>query len=99
MDSVILVGHLGKEPVLKTTEYGIRAYFNVAINKKYGESKRTAWFSIQCKNRLAEIAGDYLKKGSKVLIRGTVEIGVNKEGAEYIYIRARQLQFLDKKAS
>jgi single-strand DNA-binding protein len=98
-DLLILVGNLGKDPKVKATDNGVVTYLSVALNKKYGEEKRTAWFTIQVRNKLAETCGDYLKKGSKVLVRGTLEIGKNAEGTEFIYIRARGVKFLDKKAS
>lgn len=57
------------------------------------------WFTIQAIGKLAEDIGNYLAKGSKVLIKARFKCGVNKEGDSYIYIRATRVKFLDKKAA
>lgn len=98
-DLIILCGNLGKDPKVKYGEKKAVTYFNIAINKGYGEKRRTIWFTIQCLGKLAENVGNSLSKGSKVLVRGNIEIGVNGEGTEYMFIRAKEVKFLDKKAS
>ena len=77
VNKVILVGNLGRDP---ETRYmpsgGAVTNVSVATSKQWrdrdsGDNKeRTEWHRIVFFNRLAEIAGEYLKKGSKVYIEG-----------------------------
>ncbi len=77
VNKVILIGNLGKDPELKYTPNGTAVTkFGVATadrfkDKTSGEWKeRTDWHNIVCWQRTAEIAAEYLKKGSKVYIEG-----------------------------
>ncbi len=79
VNKVILVGTLGKDP---ETRYmpsgGAVTSFSVATNeswkdKQTGEKQeRTEWHNISMFGRLAEIAGEYLKKGSQVYLEGSL---------------------------
>jgi single-strand DNA-binding protein len=76
VNKVILVGHLGKDPEIKYTPQGTPvAKFTLATNERYKDKSgewqdRTEWHNITAWQRLAEIAGEYLKKGSQVYIEG-----------------------------
>ena len=76
VNKVILVGHLGKDPEVKYTPQGTPvAKFTLATNERYKDKQgewqdRTEWHNITAWQRLAEIAGEYLKKGSQVYIEG-----------------------------
>lgn len=98
-DLIILCGNLGRDPKVKYTDKGAVSYFNMAINKHYGEEKRTIWFTIQSLGKLAERVGNNLTKGRRVLVRGNIEVGINKEQEQYMFIRAKEIKFLDRKAS
>lgn len=77
INKVILVGNLGRDPEVRYTPSGL-AVANVAIatseswkDKQTGENQeRTEWHRVVFYQRLAEIVGEYLKKGSKVYIEG-----------------------------
>src|SRR5213082_1867736 len=79
VNKVILVGNLGKDPEVKDTTNGVPvAKFSVATNERYkakaGEwQDRTEWHNIVAWQRLAEIVGEYVKKGSKVYIEGRLQ--------------------------
>jgi single-strand DNA-binding protein len=80
INKVILVGNLGADPVMKYTEGGTAiANINVATSeswtdKQSGEKKeKTEWHRIVFFRRLAEIAGEYLRKGSQVYIEGKLQ--------------------------
>lgn len=79
VNKVILLGNLGKDPEVKFTPSGLPvAKFTVATNERYKDKSgewqdRTEWHSIVAWQRLAEIAGEYLKKGSKVYIEGRIQ--------------------------
>ncbi len=79
VNKVILVGHVGADPEVKYTQSHV-AIANVRIatssswkDKQSGErEERTEWHRVVFFNRLAEIAGEYLKKGVQVYIEGSL---------------------------
>jgi single-strand DNA-binding protein len=79
VNKVILVGNLGKDPEVRYMPSGSAAA-NVALatseswkDKQTGEQKeRTEWHNIVFFGRLAEIAGEYLKKGSQIYVEGSL---------------------------
>ncbi|HUR40716.1 MAG TPA: single-stranded DNA-binding protein [Verrucomicrobiae bacterium] len=108
VNKVILIGNLGKDPETKSLPSG-SAVTNIRLataegwkDKQTGEQKEhTEWHSVVFFDRLAEIAGQYLKKGSKVYIEGklTTRKWTDKEGKERYTteIRANEMQMLDSK--
>ena len=80
INKVILVGNLGNDPDMRYMPSG-SAVANVSVatseswkDKQTGESKdRVEWHNIVFFNRLAEIVGEYLKKGSQVYIEGRLQ--------------------------
>jgi single-strand DNA-binding protein len=81
VNKVILIGNLGRDPEIRTTQDGMRvANLRVATSESWrdrvsGERKeRTEWHSVVIFNeRLAEIAEKYLRKGSKVYLEGALQ--------------------------
>ena len=79
VNKVILVGNCGKDPETRYMPSG-GAVTNISIatseswkDKQSGETKeRTEWHNIVFFNRLGEIAGEYLKKGSQVYVEGSL---------------------------
>ena len=77
VNKVILVGRAGKDPETRYTPSG-SAVTNLSIatseswkDKATGEKQeRTEWHNIVFFNRLAEVAGEYLKKGSQIYVEG-----------------------------
>lgn len=90
VNKVILVGHLGRDPELRYMPNGEAvANFSVATSESWkdrnGERQtRTEWHNITLYRKLAEIAGQYLKKGSQVYIEGRIQSRkyVGKDGIE-----------------
>jgi len=80
VNKVILVGNLGKDPEVKYTASGA-AVANITIatseswnDKQTGEKQeKTEWHRVVFFRRLAEIAGEYLRKGSQVYIEGKLQ--------------------------
>jgi len=80
INKVILIGNLGQDPEVKYMPNG-GAVTNVTIatseswkDKNTGETQeKTEWHRVVFFRRLAEIAGEYLKKGSKVYIEGKLQ--------------------------
>ena len=77
VNKVILIGNLGKDPELRYADSG-SAVASITLatseswkNKQTGSvDSRTEWHKVVFFNRLAEVVGQYLKKGSKVYVEG-----------------------------
>ena len=106
VNKVILVGTLGKDPETKTfANGGSLTQFSIATSESWtdknsGERKeQTEWHNIVLQNRLGEIAQQYLKKGSKVYIEGSLNTRkwTDQNGQERYttQIKGSQLQMLD----
>ena len=110
VNKVILIGHIGADPDLRYMPSGNAATtLSVATNeswkdKQTGErQERTEWHRVVCFNRLGEIAGEYVKKGSKVYIEGSLRTrkwqdqqGTDRYTTEIV---ASDIQMLDAKGT
>jgi len=79
VNKVILIGNLGKDPELRYTSSGVAvATFSLATNESWKDpegnlQERTQWHNVVAWRKLAEICGEYLKKGGKVYIEGRLQ--------------------------
>ena len=79
VNKVILVGNVGKDPEVKYTPSGIPAgKFSLATNERFKDKngefqERTEWHNIVGWQRLAEIVGEFVSKGSKVYVEGKLQ--------------------------
>jgi single-strand DNA-binding protein len=108
INKVILVGNLGKDPEVRYMPNG-NAVANITLatsetwkDKQSGEQKeQTEWHRVVFYQRLAEIAGEYLKKGSKVYIEGKLRTRKwqDKDGQDKYMteIIADEMQMLDSR--
>lgn len=108
VNKVILIGHLGQDPEVRYMPNG-DAVANLRLatssswkDKQTGEKQeRTEWHTVVCFKRLAEIAGEYLKKGAQVYIEGELQTRKwqDKEGKDRYTteVRASSLQMLGKR--
>lgn len=107
LNEVNLIGHLGRDPELKFTPSGQPvANFSVATDESYmgkdGQKvQKTEWHRIVVWGKQAEFCGNYLKKGSLVYVKGSLETRkwTDKDGAEKYTteIKAIRVQGLDKR--
>ena len=108
INKVILVGNLGRDPETRYMPSG-GAVTNVSIatskswrDRDSGEQKeRTEWHRIVFFNRLAEIANEYLKRGSKVYVEGELRTREwEREGQKHYTteIVASEMQMLDARS-
>jgi single-strand DNA-binding protein len=108
VNKVILIGRLGKDPEIRSTPSGTSvAKFTIATDERWtdksGEKQeRTEWHNIVAWGKLAEICGQYLRKGKLVYIDGSIrtESWDDKESGQKKYkttIVADTMQMLDKK--
>jgi single-strand DNA-binding protein len=108
VNKVILVGQLGQDPETKFSASGA-AITNVSVatseswkDKQTGQQQeKTEWHRVVFFNRLAEIAGEYLKKGAKVYIEGSLrtrkwqdQSGQDRYTTEIV---ASEMQMLDSR--
>jgi single-strand DNA-binding protein len=109
INKVILVGNLGKDP---ETRYmpsgGAVCSFSIATSESWTDKQsgqkqeRTEWHSISVFGKLAEICGEYLRKGSKVYVEGSLRTDKyqDKQTGQDRYstkIVARDMQMLDSR--
>lgn len=108
VNKVILLGTLGRDPEVRTTTNGsVVAGMSVATSetwkdKQSGERKeQTEWHRVSMFGRTAEIARDYLHKGSKIYLEGRIQTRKwqDKEGKDQYTteIIANEFQMLDSK--
>ena len=91
VNKVILVGNCGRDPEIRYLPSG-QAVANVSVatstrrkDKNTGESiESTEWHRVTFYDRLAEIAGEYVKKGKSVYVEGRLKYGkyTDKDGVE-----------------
>lgn len=84
MNKVFVLGRLGQDPVVKhQTDGGQVTSFSLAttnVSNRNGEKKETTeWHSCVAFGRTAEIAGQYLKKGSQALVEGSLRTSKYKD--------------------
>ena len=105
VNKIILVGNLGRDPEMRSFPSGDQvANITIATTDKWkdkqtGEMKEaTEWHRVVFNGRLAEIAGQYLRKGSQVYVEGSLRTRkwTDKDGVEKFTteIRADQMQML-----
>lgn len=91
INKVILVGNLGADPEVRTTQNGstitsIKVATSEAwTDKQTGQKQeRTEWHRVKFFGKLAEVAGEYLKKGKQVYVEGSIRTDkyTDKEGVE-----------------
>jgi single-strand DNA-binding protein len=79
LNKATLIGHLGKDPEVRYTPNGDAvASFSIATNESWkdkdgNQQERTEWHNIVAWRKLAEICGEYLKKGARVYIEGKIQ--------------------------
>lgn len=107
VNRVILIGHLGRDPEMKQTNSGgVLATFNVATTDRWRDKsgqmqEQTEWHRVVTWNKLAEICGQYLRKGSKVYIEGKLQTRTWEDqdgGTRYMTeILCREMKMLDSR--
>lgn len=104
INKVILVGNLGNDPETKYTQGGMAvttlslATTSVRKDKDGNQQENTSWHRVKLFGKLAEIAGEYLKKGRQVYIEGSIRYDkfTGQDGVEKYFtdIIADEMQML-----
>ena len=110
VNKAIIVGNLGEDPKTSVLpQGGAVTNFSVATSESWKDKntgqmqERTEWHKVVMFNRLAEVAGEYLSKGSKVYVEGKIQTrkwkdqsGQDRYTTEIV---GNQMQMLDSKES
>lgn len=106
INKVMLIGNVGVDPEYKTTATGTAVVsLTLATNEKWtdkqgAKQEKTEWHRVAMFNKLAELANQYVKKGSKIYIEGKITTSTYEKNGEKRYsteIIANSMQFLDSK--
>lgn len=107
MNLVVLKGRLVKDPELKFTQGKGTAVtsFNLAVDKGFGDNRKTAFIPVVVWGKSAEAVANYTRKGSLILVRGSIETRSyeGKNGKVYVTEVVADMfegiEFLDNKNS
>ena len=101
MNRVFISGRITKDLEPKYTTTGkCQIYFSLAVDKGFGDNKKTLWVNCSAWEKTAEIMGNNLGKGRKILIEGELDQyesekdGVKKRSDQII---VRSFEFMDSK--
>ena len=105
MNSVIIVGRVGQDAEIKYFESGkSRANFSVAVNRWDAKTKSEVadWYNVDAWDKLAEFAGEYIKKGAMVIVDGSIQNSrwtdkASGEERERFLINANAIRFAGSK--
>jgi single-strand DNA-binding protein len=106
LNKVMLIGNVGVDPEYRTTATGTAVVsLTLATNEKWtdkqgNKQEKTEWHRVAMFNKLAELANQYVKKGSKIYIEGKITTSTYEKDGEKRYsteIIANSMQFLDSK--
>ena len=109
INKVILIGNLGRDPETRYMQNGNAVTnFSVATSETWRDKstgdnqERTEWHNVVCFAKLGEIAGEYLKKGSKLFIEGSLRTSSWEADGQKKYrteVIARDMQMLDSRGA
>lgn len=82
MKKIIITGNVGRDPELRADQSGNQfATFSVGVSVGTKQNPKTDWVDVSCNGKLADVARNYVKRGTKILVEGfpSVSAYVNKE--------------------
>jgi single-strand DNA-binding protein len=93
MNKITILGHAGGIPEDK----GKKTIVSIASTDGYGENKKTNWHYCVFFGKTAELATEFIKKGSNVLIFGRLDYFKTAKGEFYTSVIVDEFHLLDKK--
>ena len=100
INTTVIVGRVGQDPEMQYFETGkVKTRFSIAVNRWSKQGEKTDWFNVECWDKQAEVAGEYVKKGRQVAIDGKLEVSQwtdtsTGELRERYYINAHSIKLL-----
>lgn len=103
VNSALFIGNLGNDPKWADTQGAKLVTFSLAVKRVGSKTQDTDWFEIRCYNeKKQQVIMDYLKKGHKVSVAGSVHINTcerdGRKGSK-TYVLLKDFQMLTKKES
>lgn len=102
LNRIEVIGNVGKDPMTRQVNGQTVAEFSIATTEKWTTGERTDWHRVTAWGKLAEIVEQYVRKGDKLFIAGSMRYekytdksGVEKEAAK---INAREMLMLGGKS-
>lgn len=104
VNKATLIGRVGRDPDIRTTPSGMKVVnITLATSRKVKGEEQTQWHRVVMYDKLAEIAAQYVRKGSLLYVEGEIKYGkyTNKDGIEQhtTDINANQMQMLGGRTS
>lgn len=100
VNTIILVGNVGQEPVQRPAKNDIVLNFSMATTETYNGQDHTQWHRITAFGKMAENLSPYIKKGSKLFVSGRLQTSTykDKNGVEKLSVDviANQIQLLNR---
>ena len=104
-EQTIVVGNVGRDPEMRQLPSGTSVCsFSVAVTTRWNDRQtnekreKTNWYRVSCWGRLGEVANQYVRKGTQIMIVGTVEAQayMGQDGAprSSLDLRAQNFQLL-----
>ena len=102
MKKIIVTGNVGRDPEMRADQTGGQfATFSIGVSVGTKQNPKTDWVDISCNGKLADIARNYIKKGTKLLVEGFPSVGayINKENKAVgtLRIYANNIELLSKR--
>lgn len=103
LNSCSFIGRAGKDPEVRALPSGKAVVnFSIAVSRKYKEVDETEWVNCAAFDKLAEIIGSYVKKGSQIYINGRMKTEKYQKDGKDVYttkIIVSDMQLLGSKAA
>lgn len=104
MNNCTLIGRLGRDPELKTTQSGVEfCSFSIAVDRRFKSAtgeRESDWINIKCWRQTATFVSQYFKKGMKIGIIGSIQTGSYEKDGITVYttdVVADQAYFIESK--
>ncbi len=102
MKKIIITGNVGRDPELRADQNGNQfATFSVGVSVGTKQNPKTDWVEVTCNGKLFDVARNYVKKGSKLLIEGfpSVNAYINKDNKAIgtLRVNASNFEFLGRR--
>ncbi|MDZ8184246.1 MAG: single-stranded DNA-binding protein [Nostoc sp. ChiSLP02] len=71
---VTLIGRVGGDPEIKYFESGsVKCRLTLAVNRRTKDGEHTDWFNLELWGKTAEVAGNYVRKGRQIAVKGSLK--------------------------
>ncbi|WP_414584702.1 single-stranded DNA-binding protein [Scytonema sp. PCC 10023] len=71
---VTLIGRVGTDPDMKYFESGsVKCKLTLAVNRRTRDNEHTDWFNLELWGKTAQVAGDYVRKGKQIAVKGSLK--------------------------